>query len=63
MSNGHIRMSTNQKPNIILFDGVCNLCSGFVQFVLKKRKAKEYSIRLITVKRSSDHSQGKWFKK
>lgn len=40
MSNGHIRMSTNQKPNIILFDGVCNLCSGFVQFVLKNEKQK-----------------------
>ncbi len=26
-------LSTNQK--IILFDGVCNLCNGFVQFVLK----------------------------
>jgi len=40
MSNGHIKMSTNQKPNIILFDGICNLCSGFVQFVLKNEKQK-----------------------
>ncbi|MCY7408721.1 MAG: DCC1-like thiol-disulfide oxidoreductase family protein [Chitinophagales bacterium] len=26
-------MSDNQKP-LILFDGVCNLCNGFVQFVI-----------------------------
>jgi len=25
---------------IILFDGVCNLCNGFVQFVLKRDKGK-----------------------
>lgn len=25
---------------IILFDGVCNLCNGFVQFVLKRDKRK-----------------------
>lgn len=30
----------SQKPNIILFDGLCNLCSGFVQFVLKNEKHK-----------------------
>lgn len=24
------------EHNIVLFDGVCNLCNGFVQFVLKK---------------------------
>lgn len=26
------------KDNILLFDGICNLCSGFVQFVLKNEK-------------------------
>jgi len=29
-----------QKSNIVLFDGVCNLCSGSVQFIIK-RDAKE----------------------
>ena len=29
----------NDKP-VILFDGVCNLCSGSVQFVLKRDKEK-----------------------
>lgn len=28
-------MNTNQHP-ILLFDGVCNLCNGFVQFVIKR---------------------------
>ena len=27
---------------VILFDGVCNLCEGFVQFILKKEKAPIY---------------------
>jgi len=27
---------------IILFDGVCNLCNGFVQFVLKRDKKKKF---------------------
>ena len=30
-------METDKK--IILFDGVCNLCNGFVQFVIKHDKA------------------------
>ena len=25
-----------QKNNIVLFDGVCNLCSGSVQFIIKR---------------------------
>ena len=29
------------ENNILLFDGVCNLCSGFVQFVLKNEKSGE----------------------
>ena len=29
------------KP-VILFDGVCNLCSGSVQFILKKDKKKRF---------------------
>lgn len=31
----------NDKP-VILFDGVCNLCSGSVQFVLKRDKKKQF---------------------
>ena len=25
-----------QKNNVVLFDGVCNLCSGAVQFIIKR---------------------------
>ena len=32
----------NDKP-VILFDGVCNLCSGSVQFILKRDKEKRFS--------------------
>jgi predicted DCC family thiol-disulfide oxidoreductase YuxK len=28
--------------SIVLFDGVCNLCSGFVQFVLPRDEAGQY---------------------
>ena len=28
-------MNSNQHP-ILLFDGVCNLCNGFVQFIIKR---------------------------
>lgn len=30
------------KSKIILFDGVCNLCSSSVQFVLKRDKKKQF---------------------
>ena len=31
----------DNKP-VILFDGVCNLCSGSVQFILKRDKEKKF---------------------
>lgn len=31
----------NDKP-VILFDGVCNLCSGSVQFILKRDKQEKF---------------------
>ena len=31
----------NNKP-VILFDGVCNLCTGSVQFILKRDKEKKF---------------------
>lgn len=31
----------NEKP-VILFDGVCNLCNGSVQFILKRDKEKRF---------------------
>lgn len=32
----------NNNP-VILFDGVCNLCTGSVQFVLKRDKEKKFT--------------------
>ncbi|MCX6274011.1 MAG: thiol-disulfide oxidoreductase DCC family protein [Bacteroidetes bacterium] len=34
---------TNQLNNsIIFFDGVCNLCNGFVQFVIRRDKSAKF---------------------
>ena len=30
------------QPAIILFDGVCNLCNGFVQFVIRRDRANRF---------------------
>lgn len=30
------------SPDIILFDGVCNLCNGFVQFVIRRDPAARF---------------------
>jgi predicted DCC family thiol-disulfide oxidoreductase YuxK len=26
----------DQKPVVVLFDGICNLCNGFVKFIIKR---------------------------
>lgn len=31
------------KDHIIIFDGVCNLCNGTVQFIIKRDKEKKFS--------------------
>jgi predicted DCC family thiol-disulfide oxidoreductase YuxK len=35
---------------VILFDGVCNLCNGFVQFVLKRDKNKTFQFASLQSK-------------
>jgi predicted DCC family thiol-disulfide oxidoreductase YuxK len=40
------------KP-VILFDGVCNLCSGSVQFILKRDKEKKFMFASL----QSDYGQ------
>lgn len=32
-----------EEKSIILFDGVCNLCNGFVRFIRKRDKKKQFS--------------------
>lgn len=38
---------TTQEDNIILFDGVCNLCNGFVQFIIKRDKKNLYKFAAL----------------
>ena len=33
---------THQLSPVILFDGVCNLCNGFVQFVIARDRARRF---------------------
>ncbi len=35
-------MEGTSKP-VVLFDGVCNLCNGWIRFILKREKNKRYS--------------------
>jgi predicted DCC family thiol-disulfide oxidoreductase YuxK len=37
-----ITIKTNTSNSIILFDGYCNLCSGAVQFIIKRDKKKKF---------------------
>jgi predicted DCC family thiol-disulfide oxidoreductase YuxK len=39
---GVLTKSIDMENSIILFDGVCNLCDGVVQFVLKKDKKARF---------------------
>ena len=32
----------NKEPKLILFDGVCNLCNGFVDFVIRRDPNKHF---------------------
>jgi predicted DCC family thiol-disulfide oxidoreductase YuxK len=41
---------------VILFDGVCNLCNGFVQFVLKRDKNKTFQFASLQSKYGTDLS-------
>lgn len=40
-------MSKINLHKIILFDGVCNLCNGFVQFVIKKEKKNTFQFAAL----------------
>jgi predicted DCC family thiol-disulfide oxidoreductase YuxK len=41
---------------VILFDGVCNLCNGFVQFVLKRDKKKQFQFASLQSKYGTELS-------
>ncbi|TAE35145.1 MAG: thiol-disulfide oxidoreductase DCC family protein [Sphingobacteriales bacterium] len=42
---------------VIFFDGVCNLCSGFVQFIIKLDKKKQFSFAALQSKYAQDALQ------
>lgn len=36
-------MESSQHTNLVLFDGVCNLCNGFVKFLIRRDREKAFS--------------------
>jgi predicted DCC family thiol-disulfide oxidoreductase YuxK len=40
----------NNPQHVILFDGVCNLCNGFVQFIIKRDKKGEFTFGALQTK-------------
>jgi predicted DCC family thiol-disulfide oxidoreductase YuxK len=45
-------VSIKENNRIILFDGVCNLCSGFMQFVYKRDKKGRFKFVWLQDKKS-----------
>ena len=37
-----------EAPRVILFDGVCNLCNGFIQFVIARDPGAQFRFGAIT---------------
>jgi predicted DCC family thiol-disulfide oxidoreductase YuxK len=44
---GIIPGMTTEYKSIILFDGVCNLCNGFVKFVIPRDRNNRFPVRCI----------------
>jgi len=36
------KISADNTPHILLFDGVCNLCTGIVKFIIKRDKQEKF---------------------
>jgi predicted DCC family thiol-disulfide oxidoreductase YuxK len=36
------KISADNTPHILLFDGVCNLCTGIVKFIIKRDKKEKF---------------------
>lgn len=43
------------KGNFVLFDGVCNLCNGFVQFIIRHDKKKKFKFASLQSKFSQQY--------
>ena len=46
--------SIKQSSRIILFDGLCNLCSGFMQFVYKRDKKDNFKFAWMQDEKSRE---------
>jgi predicted DCC family thiol-disulfide oxidoreductase YuxK len=44
--------STKQNSRIIIFDGLCNLCSGFMQFVYKRDEKDNFKFAWVQDEKS-----------
>jgi predicted DCC family thiol-disulfide oxidoreductase YuxK len=40
--NSFMQKEAIEGKSILLFDGVCNLCNGFVQFLIKRDRRKQF---------------------
>src|SRR5258707_14692248 len=54
MWNGLDSFAVMQLKSIILFDGVCNLCNGAVQFIIKRDKKKQFLFASLQGKAGND---------
>jgi len=48
--NNKLQQILDQQKSIILFDGVCNLCNGLVQFVLPRDRNKQFHFAALQSK-------------
>jgi len=48
-------MNKNENKKIVLFDGVCNLCSKSVQFILKRDKKNQFLFGSLQGKTGQDY--------
>jgi predicted DCC family thiol-disulfide oxidoreductase YuxK len=44
----------NNSQHVILFDGVCNLCNGFVQFIIKRDKKGHFTFGALQTKAAQE---------
>ncbi len=55
-------MGTNNSINkhIIFFDGICNLCNSFLQFIIKRDKKERFFFVSLQSKYAQENLSKKW---
>jgi predicted DCC family thiol-disulfide oxidoreductase YuxK len=48
-------MASTSPKYIVLFDGVCNLCNGAIQFLLKRDKKKQFLVGSLQGKKGQEY--------